>query len=227
MDRAVSSVIRDDVSLRGAAGLFHIPYSTIKDRVNFTKMHNALGKQVIIKSAGHPTVFNVEKENHLAARLKDLARRGFGCTPNQIRRAAFMFANNRGISHPWDKEDMSAGNYWFSGFIKRNDDIALRKPEGLSNARAQRMNKMAVEDYFVLYQNLCTELHIHEKPQLIFNMDETGFLLYIISLKILATKGAGEVVKSTNVEKGENVTTIACCSASCVFIPPFFNFQRR
>jgi hypothetical protein len=67
-------------------------------------MHNALGKQVITKSAGHPTVFDLEEENHKAARLKYLARRGFGCTSNQIRRAAFMFANNRGISHPWDKK---------------------------------------------------------------------------------------------------------------------------
>jgi hypothetical protein len=74
MDRAVSSIIRGDISLRGAAGFFHIPYSTLKDRVNFTQMHNALGKQVITKSAGHPTVFNVEEKNHLAARLKDLAR---------------------------------------------------------------------------------------------------------------------------------------------------------
>jgi hypothetical protein len=47
-----------------------------------------------------------------------------------------MFANNRGISHPWDKEEMSAGKDWFAGFMKRNDDIALRKLEGLSKARA-------------------------------------------------------------------------------------------
>jgi hypothetical protein len=119
MDRAVSSVIKCDVSLRGAAGLSRIPYSILKDRVNFTKMHNALGKQVITKSAGHPTVFNVEEENHLAVRLKDLARRDFGCTPKQIRTAAFVFANNRGISHPWDKEELSAVKDWCAGFMKR------------------------------------------------------------------------------------------------------------
>jgi hypothetical protein len=116
----------------------------------------------------------VEEENHLAARLKDMARRGFGCTPNQIRRAAFMFANNRGISHPWDEEEISAVKDWFAGFMERNDDIALRKPEGLSKVRAQGMNKKAVEGYFVLYQNLCTELHNHEKPQLVFNMDDNN-----------------------------------------------------
>jgi hypothetical protein len=39
------------------------------------------------------------------------------------------------------------------------------------------MNKKVVEDYFVLYENLCAELHIHEKPQLILIMDERGFPL--------------------------------------------------
>jgi hypothetical protein len=86
-------------------------------------MHNALGKQVITKSAGHPTVFNVEEENHFAARLNDMARRVFGYTPNQIRRAAYIFANNRGISHPWDEEEMSAGKDWIAGCMKRNDNI--------------------------------------------------------------------------------------------------------
>jgi hypothetical protein len=75
---------------------------------------------------------------------------------------------------------MSAGKDWLAGFMKRNDDIALRKPEGLPKARAQGMNKKAVEDYFVLYQNLCTKLHIDEKPQLIFNMDVTVFPLNYI-----------------------------------------------
>jgi hypothetical protein len=82
--------------------------------------------------------------------------------------------------------------------MKRNDDIALRKLEGLSIATAQGMNKKTVEDYFVPYKNLCTELHIHEKPQLIFNMDETGFPLNNIPPKIVATKEATEV-KFTNV----------------------------
>jgi hypothetical protein len=39
---------------------------------------------------------------------------------------------------------MSAGKDWFPGFIKRKDDIALRKPEGLYKARAQGMSKKAV-----------------------------------------------------------------------------------
>ena len=136
MDRAVSGVMRREVSLRGAAGLFQIPYSTLKNRVNTIKKQNASVKEVKTKSAGHPTVFSVEKEKDLTARLKDLAGRGFGCAPEQIRRAAFLFANMKGINHPWGKDTKCAGKDWFSAFLTRNGDIAVRKPEGLSRARA-------------------------------------------------------------------------------------------
>jgi len=56
-------------------------------------------------------------------------------------------------------------------------------------------------------------------------MDETGFPLYNIPHTIVATKGAGEVIKFTSVERVENVTTVACYSASCVFIQPFVIFK--
>jgi hypothetical protein len=62
MDRAVDGVIRE-VILTDAAGLFQIPYSPRKDRVNITKKQNASGQEVKSKSAGHPTVFTWRKKN--------------------------------------------------------------------------------------------------------------------------------------------------------------------
>ena len=87
------------------------------------------------------------------------------------------------------------------------------------------MNKKAIEDYFSLYKNLCEKLNISDKPHLIFNMDESGLPLNNAPGKIVATKGSREVVKLTSVERGENVTLVACCSASGVFIPPFVIFK--
>jgi hypothetical protein len=51
----------------------------------------------------------VGEEQDLAAKLKDLAGRGFGCTPGHIRRAASLFANIKGINYPWYKDKMCAG----------------------------------------------------------------------------------------------------------------------
>lgn len=60
-----------------------------------------------------------------------------------------MFADVKGINHPWYKDKMCADKDWFSRFMK-NRDAALRKPEGLSRAIAQGLNHRAV-DYFDLY----------------------------------------------------------------------------
>jgi hypothetical protein len=40
---------------------------------------------------------------------------------------------------------MCAGKDWFSGFLKRNGDFAVKKPESVLRRRAQGMNNMAVD----------------------------------------------------------------------------------
>jgi hypothetical protein len=136
-----------------------------------------------------------------------------------------VFANVKGINHPCGKDTICVGKDWFSPFLKRNGDMALRKPKGLSRARAQGLNHKAVKNYFDLHRNLYMELNICDKPHLIFNMDETGFPLNNAPLKIVTTKGIRDVVKFTNAESGENVTVLACCSASDAFILPFVIFK--
>jgi hypothetical protein len=43
---------------------------------------------------------------------------------------------------------MSACKDWFAGFVKRNGNTELRKPEDLLRARAQGLKKEVAEDYF-------------------------------------------------------------------------------
>jgi hypothetical protein len=46
------------------------------------------------------------------------------------------------------------GKGWFSDFLKINGDIALKKTEILSRARAQGLNNMEVYDLFI-YAEIC------------------------------------------------------------------------
>jgi hypothetical protein len=89
------------------------------------------------------------EEKDLAAMLKDLTGRGFGRTPEQVRRAAFLFAGMKDINHLWDNDALTAGKNWFSDFLKRNGDIALKKTESLSRTRAQGLNNTEVYDLFI------------------------------------------------------------------------------
>jgi hypothetical protein len=72
--------------------------------------------------------------------LKDLTGRGFGCTPEQVRRAEFLFARMKSINYFWDNDAMRAGKDWFSNFLKRNGEKKKKKRGRLSRARAQGLN---------------------------------------------------------------------------------------
>jgi hypothetical protein len=89
----------------------------------------------------------------LAASLKNLTGRVIGCSPEQIRRAAFLFAHMKVIIKPLDRNKMCANKDWISGLLKRNGNFALKKPEGLLRGRAQGLNNMAV-DYFFIYSEI-------------------------------------------------------------------------
>jgi hypothetical protein len=48
---------------------------------------------------GHPTAFSDAAQKDLCDRLKDLAKRRFGCTRYQVRETAFVFEEKRGLKH--------------------------------------------------------------------------------------------------------------------------------
>lgn len=49
VDRAVSNILKTDMSLRGAVPFFEIPYPTLKDWVIITKTQKALRNEITIK----------------------------------------------------------------------------------------------------------------------------------------------------------------------------------
>jgi len=80
----------------------------------------------------------------------------------------------------------------FSDFLKRNGDIALKKPESLLRARAEGLNNTEVDYLFYLCRNLQAQLHICDKPYLIFSMDEPRLPRNNISTKIVNIQGVRE-----------------------------------
>ncbi len=117
------------------------------------------------------------------------------------------------------------GKAWLTSFKKRHPEVALRQPQHLNEARAQKMNKPIVADYFEKLRNVMTELDIMNKPEKIFNMDEKGIQMSLHkSPKVLTTKGK----KRNHVrgkEHGENVTVVAAGSAVGFLIPPMILFK--
>jgi hypothetical protein len=69
-------------------------------------------------------------------------------------------------------------------------------------------------------KDIVKKFQIFDKPESVFSVDKFGFPLNNRPPKIVSNKGKRKVVSVTNVERGENVTTVACCSASGMYSPP-------
>lgn len=128
--------------LRFFARAWNIPKSTRQRRVKglVSGYRHASGKSPLVSA---------QAESELASLVKMLAERGFPLE----RSIAFQYAKMNGIPG-FSAEKQKAGHYWFEGFMKRNPNLSLRKPESLSAARASGMNLTVVEQWFQTYMSL-------------------------------------------------------------------------
>ncbi|XP_031355227.1 uncharacterized protein LOC116179569 [Photinus pyralis] len=108
--------------------------------------------------------------------------------------------------------------------MRRNNSLSIRKAQGLSNARAEGMNKKECNEYFELLLKTLTEHDLINKPGSIWNVDESGLQLNNEPGIVVAKKGSDVHVRQST-ERGETVTVVACANAEGTFLPPFCIFK--
>lgn len=109
--------------------------------------------------------------------------------------------------------------------MARNKHISERKAQHLNPARAQKLNKCIVGDYFNTMRNVVTETGLWGRPECIYNMDEKGTRLTLHKQpKVLAQKGARRV-HNVAPEHEENVSIVACGNALGAAVPPMILFK--
>lgn len=98
-------------------------------------------------------------------------------------------------------------------FKKRHPELAIRKPEKLGNSRARMLNPTVVERYMNDLGQKISELKLEHKPNQIWNCDETGKQFQHNSVKVIAQKGAKNVVSRVS-ENRTNITIMACVNGA-------------
>lgn len=129
------------------------------------------------------------------------------------------------MENRFKEEKGSAGRDWLEGFLRRNPQIRLRKPESTSVNRVTAFNK---EEIGIFFANLNTLMDKYKfSPARIFNADETGITTVQRPNKIYAKKGQKRVGFLTSWEKGKTTTVMCSFSASGIYVPPMFIYARK
>src|SRR6218665_1822991 len=142
MEKAINEFKEGKLSLLQISLAWNIPKSTLQRHLTGKVKHNG-------HASGRPTALSQNNETDLAEYLKDLSRHGILLCPLDVRSLAYQFSVKNSCGGI--EKTMMAGRFWFKRFMKNHPELlSLRKPEGLSAARAMGCNKVVVSKWFAM-----------------------------------------------------------------------------
>ena len=122
-----------------------------------------------------------------------------GLSRDDIRSLVYQLAQKNGIANRFREENEKAGTDWYYGFMRRHPQLSLRTPEATSAARARGFNRISVNAFYNLLEQL-----MHRNRY-----------------------GPGQQVGClTSAERGVLVTAVICMNAMGNYIPPMLIFPR-
>lgn len=219
---AAKVVLENKKSLRGAASEFGVARTTLKRFIEKMELDNCPRMGYVPARQ----IFNAQQENELQKYLLKASSIFYGLTPKDVRTLAYNCAMKFNIKSPdnWHENKM-AGKDWLTGFLRRNQQLSIRKPEATSLGRATSFNKTNVDSFFAKLGEVMDKNKFMASN--VWNVDETGVSTVSKPCKIVAAKGKKNIGSMTSGERGTNVTLTVAVSASGNFIPPMFIFPRK
>lgn len=123
------------------------------------------------------------QEQDLSEYFKKCSNLQHGFTYALARKFVFDYTVLNDITMPpsWIT-NQAAGVDWLQGFMKRNKDLSLRKPENTSLARLTSFTKAAVMEFYDNVRDMCQKISF--SPANIYNLDETGITTVLPSPKV-------------------------------------------
>lgn len=210
LEMAIREVQDGSLSVRRAAEKYSIPKSTVHDHIR--------GRPV--SRPGPSPVLNKEEENELVDWIIKMAEIGYGQCKLQVCRMVKKMLDQNGRSSPFP--DNLPGKDWWYAFLNRHPQISVRTPQALETQRAKACTPSAINKWYADYEQFLLTNDLIDKPNQIWNCDESGFSLCPKSRKVLAPRGAKTVYYSSS-SKGQ-ITTLACINAAGGTVPPMHIF---
>ena len=148
-----------------------------------------------------------------------------GLTIVDLRALVYEYYTRNCIPHPFNRETKMAGRDFVSGFMKRNKDLSLRKPQGVALNRIYGLSKI---DVGLFFENLDSVLQQYLfEPHQIYNCDETGLTCVHKPSKVIAPKGKHAVSFATSGKKRSYHHSPLCCKCHWTLCSTLNDFQKK
>ncbi len=109
------------------------------------------------------------------------------------------------------KSKESLSNNWFYSFMKRWPNLKVVKPQKLSIYRAKSTSREKLDNYYKELASVLTTNGLKDKPECIYNIDETGVNSEHSPPKIVCDKNT--VPQNITSSRSSTVTIIAAGNA--------------
>jgi hypothetical protein len=160
-------------SIRAAARLYAIPYSTLHVRAN------GQVSRVDSRPTGHK--LTQLEEDSLAEWILSMDSRGASPRPATVGIMANILLAARGGYPP-----PTVGKNWPSSFISRRPELRSRFSRRYDYQRALNEDPKSIRQWFTTVQSVIDENGIQSED--IYNFDETGFAMGLISSQKVVTR---------------------------------------
>ena len=157
---------------------------------------------------------------------------GYGLTRDIVTDIVYNFLRDQKRANPF--KDGVPGPDWWQGFLRRWPKLTERKPQHLSAKQATAASPETLRSWFETIRSFFEDIGLLKRrgpvpdyAARIWNSDETGFCLGMISKKILARRGERSVSEVGGASDHQFITVNACGSATGIKLPPFILYKGK
>lgn len=199
-----ASKVDSTQSVKKLARIYNINRMTLTNRIN--------GRPSRIDLPVNSRKLDLIEEEVIVREVLELDSRGFPPRLGHIEEMANQLRTMRDASR--------VGPRWASNFVKRQPELKTRFTRKYDYQRAKCEDPAIIQGWFDLVRNMVAKYGILDED--IWNFDETGFMMGIISSAMVVTSSDGRG-KAKMVQPGnrEWATVVQAVSAYGDSIPPF------
>jgi hypothetical protein len=200
-------------SIRAAAKAYDVPRSTLQER------YHGIRPQRETRPAA--CKLTITEEEVLLQRILDLDSQGFPPQLAIVRDIANLLLANRG-----QQPAPTIGKNWVTNFVKRYPSLQTKYNRKYDYQRAMCEDPKQIQAWFQLVQNTIAKYGI--LPDDMYNFDETGFQMGVISTSKVVTRSERKGRPRTKQPGNrEWVTLVHTINSSGWVLPAFVIFEAK